>query len=92
MREQLPNIEVTYFSELNTGIMQLRNGDFDVMGVDGTNANAILAANPDIVSTGFYYEYETQGNVALIKKGNEALAEAAIRAGCRHFFGYPITP
>ena len=25
-------------------------------------------------------------------KGNEAMAEAAIRAGCRHFFGYPITP
>lgn len=25
-------------------------------------------------------------------KGNEAIAEAAIRAGCRHFFGYPITP
>lgn len=25
-------------------------------------------------------------------KGNEALAEAAIRSGCRHFFGYPITP
>ncbi|MBI4547930.1 MAG: 3-methyl-2-oxobutanoate dehydrogenase subunit VorB [Ignavibacteriae bacterium] len=25
-------------------------------------------------------------------KGNEALAEAAIRAGCRGYFGYPITP
>ncbi len=25
-------------------------------------------------------------------KGNEALAEAAIRAGCDCFFGYPITP
>ncbi|MBI5507299.1 MAG: 3-methyl-2-oxobutanoate dehydrogenase subunit VorB [Deltaproteobacteria bacterium] len=25
-------------------------------------------------------------------KGTEAIAEAAIRAGCRHFFGYPITP
>ena len=25
-------------------------------------------------------------------KGNEALAEAAIIAGCRHYFGYPITP
>ena len=25
-------------------------------------------------------------------KGNEALAEAAIRAGCKCFFGYPITP
>jgi len=25
-------------------------------------------------------------------KGNEAIAEAAIRAGCKYFFGYPITP
>lgn len=28
----------------------------------------------------------------VLMKGNEALAEAAMRAGCRHFFGYPITP
>lgn len=28
----------------------------------------------------------------LFLKGNEALAEAAIQAGCLHFFGYPITP
>ena len=28
----------------------------------------------------------------LLMKGNEALAEAAIIAGCRFFFGYPITP
>jgi 2-oxoglutarate ferredoxin oxidoreductase subunit alpha len=28
----------------------------------------------------------------VLMKGNEALAEAAIRAGCLHFFGYPITP
>ena len=27
-----------------------------------------------------------------LMKGNEALAEAAIRAGCKCFFGYPITP
>lgn len=27
-----------------------------------------------------------------LMKGNEALAEAAIRAGCKAFFGYPITP
>ena len=25
-------------------------------------------------------------------KGNEAIAEAAIRAGCDCYFGYPITP
>lgn len=28
----------------------------------------------------------------VLMKGNEALAEAALRAGCRHFYGYPITP
>ncbi len=28
----------------------------------------------------------------VLMKGNEAIAEAAIRAGCLHYFGYPITP
>ena len=28
----------------------------------------------------------------VLMKGNEAIAEAAIRAGCRHYYGYPITP
>ncbi|MCD4814420.1 3-methyl-2-oxobutanoate dehydrogenase subunit VorB [bacterium] len=29
---------------------------------------------------------------AVFMKGNDAMAEAAIRAGCRFYFGYPITP
>ncbi|HVO40667.1 MAG TPA: 3-methyl-2-oxobutanoate dehydrogenase subunit VorB [Spirochaetia bacterium] len=28
----------------------------------------------------------------ILMKGNEAIGEAAIIAGCRHYFGYPITP
>ena len=28
----------------------------------------------------------------VLMKGNEAIAEAAISAGCLYFFGYPITP
>lgn len=28
----------------------------------------------------------------MFMTGNEAIAEAAVQAGCRHFFGYPITP
>lgn len=28
----------------------------------------------------------------VLMKGNEAIAEAAIMAGCHHYFGYPITP
>jgi 2-oxoglutarate ferredoxin oxidoreductase subunit alpha len=28
----------------------------------------------------------------VLMKGNEAIAEAAVRAGCKMYFGYPITP
>ena len=28
----------------------------------------------------------------VLMKGNEAIAEAAIKAGCKFYFGYPITP
>jgi 2-oxoglutarate/2-oxoacid ferredoxin oxidoreductase subunit alpha len=28
----------------------------------------------------------------VLMKGNEAIAEAALQAGCKFFFGYPITP
>ncbi len=28
----------------------------------------------------------------VLMKGNEAICAAAIKAGCKHFFGYPITP
>ena len=28
----------------------------------------------------------------ILMKGNEAIGEAAIEAGCKYFFGYPITP
>ena len=27
-----------------------------------------------------------------LMRGNQALGEGAIQAGCRFFFGYPITP
>lgn len=28
----------------------------------------------------------------ILMKGNEAIGEAAVMAGCRYYFGYPITP
>lgn len=27
-----------------------------------------------------------------LMKGTEVIAESAIQAGCKYFFGYPITP
>ena len=34
----------------------------------------------------------SDGNQKVLMKGNDAIAEAALRAGCRAYFGYPITP
>jgi 2-oxoglutarate ferredoxin oxidoreductase subunit alpha len=33
-----------------------------------------------------------QGGPMVVVSGNQALAMGAIAAGCRHYFGYPITP
>jgi len=35
---------------------------------------------------------ETSQGEKVLTSGNEAAAEAAIRAGCRFYYGYPITP
>jgi 2-oxoglutarate ferredoxin oxidoreductase subunit alpha len=44
----------------------------------------------------FEIEKAARGTMAekkiMMKNGNEALAEAAIQAGCRFYAGYPITP
>ncbi|MDP6432900.1 MAG: hypothetical protein QGI15_01105, partial [Candidatus Scalindua sp.] len=34
----------------------------------------------------------TEKNKKYLLTGNEACAEAAIQAGCRFYYGYPITP
>ena len=31
-------------------------------------------------------------NESILMKGNEAIGEGLVLAGCRHYFGYPITP
>jgi 2-oxoglutarate ferredoxin oxidoreductase subunit alpha len=45
--------------------------------------------------TSLLQRVEKQGALIMAKvlmKGNEAIAEAAIRAGCLNYFAYPITP
>ena len=41
---------------------------------------------------GAQFRYQLIMATKLLMKGNEALAEAAIRAGLKAYFGYPITP
>ena len=73
--EQLPDSELILFTDLGTAVMQLKNGDFDCIAVADGNGEAIIAANPDIVKSGFnfFVDEKLTGNVILLQKGADAL-------------------
>ena len=76
-KEQLPNAELVVFTDINTGVLQLKKGDFDVMAVATGNADAIIASNPDVALAGFNFEVseEESNNLILLKKGNDELTQ-----------------
>ena len=74
-KEQLPDCELVITADLTTALMQLRNGDFDVLAVAKGNGDAIIASNPDIALSGFYFEVDEKytGNVILLNKESDEL-------------------
>jgi len=74
-QNQLPDTEIVIFTDLTTGLLQLQNGDFDIMAVADGNADAIIANNPGIVKTGFEFTVtsDEENNVILLKKGADDL-------------------
>ena len=47
---------------------------------------------PEVAPTPTAAEADAARRARVLMKGNEAIAEAAIHAGCDAYFGYPITP
>lgn len=74
-KAQLPNNPLKVFTDVNTGVLQLKKGDFQVMAVAAGNADAILASNPDLALAGFHFVVtdEESNNLVLLKKGNDEL-------------------
>lgn len=75
--EQLPNATLVTYTDINTGLQQLKKGDFDAMAVAIGNANALIAKNPDVAMSGFQFvvDESEMNNVILLKKGADALTE-----------------
>ena len=75
VKEQIPGSTVVPYSDITTGIMQLRKGDFVAMAVAEGNADAIIAGNPDLCKSGFYFELteDLLDNLILMQKGNDEL-------------------
>jgi 2-oxoglutarate ferredoxin oxidoreductase subunit alpha len=51
-----------------------------------------LQTNMDLAAADAAAAAEAARRSRVLMKGNEAIAEAAIQAGCDAYFGYPITP
>ena len=76
--EQLTDSELVLFTDLGTGVLQLKNGDFDCIAVAKGNGDSIIANNPEIAMSGFKFVVDEKytGNVILLQKGNDGLTEA----------------
>lgn len=74
-KSQLPNAEVITFTDIGTGILQLKKGDFDVMAVAIGNANALIANNPEVAMSGFQFEVDesAENNLILLPKGDDEM-------------------
>ena len=75
VKEQLPNCELVVYTDINTGLLQLKKGDFDAMAVAIGNANALIANNSDVAMSGFQFfvDEKMTNNLILLKKGNDEL-------------------
>jgi polar amino acid transport system substrate-binding protein len=81
-KEQLPDNELVVYTDINTGVLQLKKGDFQIMAVATGNADAIIAANPDLALAGFEFDVseEESNNLILLKKGNDQLTAEVNKA------------
>ena len=77
VKSQLPDCTLVSYTDINTGLQQLKKGDFDAMAVAIGNANALINNNPDVSMSGFQFEVDEKetNNLILLKKGNDILTE-----------------
>ncbi len=76
-KAQLPNAELVTFTSIDTGILQLKKGDFDVMAVAIGNANVLISNNPELAMSGFQFVVSEaeENNLILLPKGDDEMTE-----------------
>ena len=91
VKAQLPDSTLVSYTDINTGLQQLKKGDFEVMAVAIGNANALINNNPDVIMSGFQFVVDEKeaNNLILLQKGNDDLTKKvndilakALAAGC----------
>lgn len=77
VEEQLPeDVKFQPVTSTSDGIMMVITGKADAMAVDSDNAENLMHNYTEIAMADFQFDYESEGNVAGIKKGETELLEA----------------
>ena len=77
VKAQLPDSDLVLYTDINTGLQQLKKGDFAVMAVAIGNANALINNNPEAIMSGFQFVVDEKeaNNLILLQKGDDKLTE-----------------
>lgn len=77
VKKQLPESTLVTYTDINTGLQQLKKGDFEVMAVAIGNANALINNNPEVIMSGFQFVVDEKeaNNLILLQKGNDELTQ-----------------
>ena len=82
-----PNDDSTQKSiDLGQNESLIKNGDISAPNGDSTQKSIDLGQNESLIKNG------VPRTLRAFMKGNDAIVAGALAAGCRAFFGYPITP
>ena len=82
-----PNGDSTQKSiDLGQNESLIKNGDISAPNDDSTQKSIDLGQNDSLIKNG------VPRTLRAFMKGNDAIVAGALAAGCRAFFGYPITP
>ena len=74
---QLPDsVEIVQYTDLGTAVEALRNDAIDALAVAEGNGESIISKVGGLAKSGFNFEIDpTEGNVILMKKGNDELTK-----------------
>ncbi len=77
---QLPEAEIKLIDNLGSAILMVQNNKIDALACSGDQADIYVDKNEGIAPADWQFEYVSQGNIALIMKGETELVEEINKA------------
>lgn len=77
---QLPDSEIKLIDNLGSAVLMVQNNKIDALACSGDQADIYVDKNEGLALADWEFEYASQGNIALIMKGETELVEEINKA------------